>query len=99
MKYYKAKNLPIILMALIMLTGCNNFLEEKVYTEYDPSALLSDESGVSALLAGAYARSRIVQYDSRNYTYLFNEFCTDVAFESGAALSATPRHSLTLRGT
>ncbi len=86
MTYYKAKKLAIILIALIMLTGCNNFLEEKVYTEYDPSALLSDESGVSALLAGAYARSRIVQYDSRNYTYLFNEFCTDVAFESGGGL-------------
>lgn len=70
----------------VSLSGCKDFLDEKVYTEYDPSALLKEQNGVAALLAGAYSRSRIVQYDSRNYTYLFNEFITDVAFETGGGL-------------
>ena len=36
-------------------TSCNDFLEEKVYTEYDPDGMLQDQSGVDALLTGAYA--------------------------------------------
>ena len=74
------------------LTGCKDFLEEKVYTEYDPNAMLQEQSGLDALLAGAYARSRIIQYDSRNYTYMMNEFPTDIAFETGGGLErdATP---------
>lgn len=79
-------SLATFFVSIIILTSCKDFLEEKVYTEYDPSAILSDESGVDALLAGAYSRSRIVQYDSRNYTYLFNEFPTDIAFETGGGL-------------
>lgn len=71
------------------LTGCNDFLKEKVYTEYDPSDLLQTESGIDALLAGAYARSRIVEYNSRNYTYLMSEFPTDIAYETGGGLEAT----------
>ncbi|GAB3655923.1 hypothetical protein GCM10028791_27410 [Echinicola sediminis] len=62
------------------------FLEEKVYTQYDPDGFLKDPSGVDALLTGAYSRSRIIAYDHRNYTYLLNEFCTDVSFETGGGL-------------
>ena len=67
-------------------TSCNDFLEEKVYTEYDPDGMLQDQSGVDALLTGAYARSRIIEYNSRNYTFLMNEFPTDVSFETGGGL-------------
>lgn len=74
------------LMCLILLPSCKGFLSEEVYTEYNPSAFLSDKAGVDALLAGAYSRSRIVQYDARNYTYMMNEFCTDIAFETGGGL-------------
>lgn len=78
-------------MAVLMLaaTSCDDFLKEEVYTEYDPSLFLKDKSGVDALLTGAYARSRIVAYDSRNYTFLFNEFTTDVSWETGGGLEAT----------
>lgn len=67
-------------------TSCTDFLEEKVYTEYDPNGMLQDQSGVDALLIGAYARSRIIEYNSRNYTFLMNEFPTDIAFETGGGL-------------
>lgn len=77
----------IALMAL-MLSGCKDFLKEEVYTEYDPSVILKDEEGVNALLAGAYSRSRMVGYNSRNYTYMMSEFCTDIAFETGGGLEA-----------
>ena len=76
----------IFALILTGVTSCNGFLEEKVYTEYDPSELLKDQDGVDALLAGAYARSRIIEYASRNYTFLMNEFPTDIAFETGGGL-------------
>ena len=60
----------IFALILTGVTSCNGFLEEKVYTEYDPSELLKDQDGVDTLLAGAYARSRIIEYASRNYTFL-----------------------------
>jgi len=88
---YTTKNIKTTLIAfsiLIGLTGCIDFLEEKVYTEYNPNEFLKDKSGVDALLTGAYARSRIIAYDHRNYTYLLNEFCTDVSFETGGGLEA-----------
>ena len=72
----------------LMLSGCYNFLKEEVYTEYDPSEVLKDEEGVNALLAGAYGRSRMVGYNSRNFTYMMSEFCTDIAFETGGGLEA-----------
>lgn len=87
----KTKNIKTALIAfsiLIGFTGCIDFLEEKVYTEYNPNEFLKDKSGVDALLTGAYARSRIIAYDHRNYTYLLNEFCTDVSFETGGGLEA-----------
>ncbi|MGP1435516.1 MAG: RagB/SusD family nutrient uptake outer membrane protein [Phocaeicola sp.] len=84
----KLYHITLILTTVLipLFSSCNDFLEEKVYTEYSPKALLSTQEGIDALLAGAYSRSRIVQYDSRNYTYLFNEFPTDIAFESGGGL-------------
>ncbi|MCQ2153252.1 MAG: RagB/SusD family nutrient uptake outer membrane protein [Bacteroidales bacterium] len=72
-----------------MLSGCYGFLKEEVYTEYDPSQVLKDEEGVNALLAGAYSKSRMVGYNSRNFTYMMNEFCTDIAFETGGGLEAS----------
>lgn len=76
-----------MLLALIIGgSGCNSFLEEEVYTEYDPDKFLQDETGIDALLTGAYARSRIIGYDHRNYTYMMNEFNTDIAFETGGGL-------------
>ncbi len=75
-----------IVIATLTLGSCKDFLGETVYTEYDPSELLKDQDGMNALLAGAYSYSRIVQYDARNYTFIFNEFSTDIAFETGGGL-------------
>lgn len=82
------KTIRIYIYTLLLLFSysCTSFLEEEVFTEYDPDKFLSDQSGIDALLTGAYARSRIIGYDHRNYTYLMNEFTTDIAFETGGGL-------------
>ena len=83
--YYKNTIQIILVIYLFSMSGCN-FLKEEVYTEYDPNEFLKEESGIDALLTGAYARSRVISYTSRNYTYLMNEFTTDIAFETGGGL-------------
>ncbi len=92
MKLSKYIYIPVMACLTMGAVGCTDFLEEKVYTEYDPDAMLQEQSGLDALLAGAYSRSRIIEYTHRNYTYLMNEFCTDIAFETGGGLErdATP---------
>lgn len=82
---YKFKTFCLLVLVLFSF-GCKKFLKEEVYTQYDPSAFLKDQTGLDALLTGAYARSRILAYDSRNYTFLMNEFTTDMAFETGGGL-------------
>lgn len=85
-------NYFLVGITALFAMSCHDFLEEKVYTEYDPNTFLADQSGIDALLTGAYAQSRIISYGHRNYTYLMNEFTTDIAFESGGGLErdATP---------
>lgn len=84
---YIQKTLIVVFISM-GFTGCIDFLDEKVYSQYDPDEFLKDKSGVDALLTGAYSRSRIISYDHRNYTFLLNEFCTDVSFETGGGLEA-----------
>lgn len=88
MKTKRYLGFAIAALMTLMLSGCYGFLKEEVYTEYDPSQVLQDEEGVNALLAGAYGRSRMVGYNSRNFTYMMSEFCTDIAFETGGGLEA-----------
>lgn len=88
MKTKQYIGLAVAALMTLMLSGCYGFLQEEVYTEYDPSQVLKDEEGVNALLAGAYGRSRMVGYNSRNFTYMMSEFCTDIAFETGGGLEA-----------
>ncbi len=85
MSTYKFKYILLFFLPFLC-ASCESFLKEEVYTEYDPDSFLQDESGIDALLTGAYARSRIIAYDHRNYTYMMNEFNTDIAFETGGGL-------------
>jgi hypothetical protein len=48
----KLKYLTILLLSHRRLQF---ILKEEVYTEYDPNKFLADETGIDALLTGAYA--------------------------------------------
>ena len=83
---YKKYTFILLAVATLMSPSCKSFLEEEVYTQYDPDKFLLDQSGIDALLTGAYSRARIISYDSRNYTFMMNEFNTDISFETGGGL-------------
>lgn len=68
-------------------SGCEDFLEEEVFTQYDPNAFLQDQSGVDALLTGAYSAMNVTGYFSRDNTFILGEFPTDMTWETGGGLN------------
>lgn len=89
MEKYILKTKVLIIFTVLLLTNisCTNFLEEEVYTEYDPDAFLATESGVDALLTGVYSASTITGGRARNYYLILSEHVTDIAFQSGGGLA------------
>jgi len=82
-------NIRIFSMAIIafLVLGCDDFLEEEVFTQYDPNAFLQDESGVDALLTGAYSAGNVTGFFSRDNTFILGEFTTDMTWETGGGLN------------
>lgn len=80
------KKISIGFLSLFTLLGCTDFLEEEVYTQYDPNEFLKDQGGVDALLTGVYAQTQTSGFAARNYYQILNEFNTDISFESGGGL-------------
>lgn len=65
-----------------MLAGCKSFLEEAVYTQYDPARLLQTEEGINSVLVSAYGELQF-RGNIREFNHTFAEFTTDIALESG----------------
>jgi len=85
MKKY-IKQIIVGIIGVFTLAGCSDFLEEEVYTQYDPSSFLQDQGGVDALLVGVYAQVEISGFGARDYYQILNEFNTDISFESDGGL-------------
>ena len=78
---------PLMCLGLLIAPGCQDFLEEETFSQYDPAALLQDASGVDALLTGAYSAMPVTGF---GVVYNFNvlgEFPTDMAWETGGGLN------------
>ena len=82
-KYLKV--IPGILLLALPLSGCEKFLEEEVFTEYDPESFLKNQQGVDALLTAAYS-AQAITFIGRDYYNILNDFPTDMAFESDGGL-------------
>lgn len=74
-------------LMLLGVSGCDDFLEEEVFTEYDPDAFLQDETGVDALLTGAYSAMTVTGYFQRDNYFVLGEFPTDINWETGGGLN------------
>lgn len=85
MKKYSTQ-ITLVLLSIFIFTGCDDFLEEEVYTQYDPNVFLKDQGGVDALLTGVYAQTETSGFAARNYYQILNEFNTDMSFESDGGL-------------
>ncbi len=81
MRYLKS----LLIVALLVGSGCNDFLEEQVFTEYDPSTFLNSEAGINAVLTATYRQSRPLY---RETWFSFAGWTTDLQLERGGGYAA-----------
>jgi hypothetical protein len=79
-KLYKNLASGFCILGLTILSGCQDFLKEEVFTEFDPGELLKTEDGINRVLIGAYSELRP---SVRDYFFTMSEFPTDITLESG----------------
>lgn len=88
----KNLNRNIILTALAMIiilsSSCKKFLDEEVYTQYDPKSFLQNEQGVIAVLNAAYNNMQVTS-NMRELMYTLNEFPGDNMWEWGGSFANT----------
>lgn len=81
MKTLKIILTGVFVSSLLMLHGCkDNPLQEKPYSQIAPENLLRSESGVTSLLASAYANASFMQ---RTRVNQLNEWTTDISWQTG----------------
>ena len=79
------------ILTVFILFGCDDFLEEEVYTEFDPGIFLQDQSGLDALVTGAYGQFQLTWgtgFIAREHYYILGEMSTDILWETGGGLNA-----------
>lgn len=77
-----------IAIILLLLSSCEDFLKEEVYTEYDPATFLQTREGINSILVAAYDGMQITT-NIRERMYTFNEFPGDIMWEWGGGYEAT----------
>ncbi len=74
------------IIVIFTLTNCENFLEEEVFTEYDPGVFLQDQAGIDALLTGAYSELILTNFEAIDY-FVLTQLPTDETWETGGGLN------------
>ncbi|MCG8310246.1 MAG: RagB/SusD family nutrient uptake outer membrane protein [Cytophagales bacterium] len=83
------KNITVIGIAFILLlsTSCTDFLQEEVYTQYDPDAFLQTEQGINSVLVSAYDNLHSRNVDVLK-SYNVHEWCGDIMWEYAGGYNA-----------
>ncbi|HUX59036.1 MAG TPA: RagB/SusD family nutrient uptake outer membrane protein [Bacteroidales bacterium] len=77
-----------IVIILLFLSSCEDFLKEEVYTQYDPATYLQTESGINSILVAAYSNMQVTS-NMRDRMYTLQEFPGDIMWEWGGSFAAT----------
>ncbi|MEO1009766.1 MAG: RagB/SusD family nutrient uptake outer membrane protein [Bacteroidota bacterium] len=89
----KRVNSYIIKSAMVLFLGlfggCDEYLEEQVFTEFDPDEFLQTEKGIEGVLIGAYDQLHTTSFFGRNVYFTLSEFPTDITTESGGGFERT----------
>lgn len=81
MKYLKS----YLIVIMLLFCGCEDFLDEQVFTEYDPETFLNTEAGINAVLTATYRQSRP---NYRETWFSFAGWTTDLQLERGGGYAA-----------
>lgn len=76
---------PYLVVFFFLFTSCTDFLEEEVFTQYDPDAFLQTETGINSVIVSTYYQSRP---DYREEWFTFSEFTCDLMLERGGGYAA-----------
>ena len=70
---------------LLTFAACTDYLDEQVYTQYDPESFLNTEAGINAVLTATYRLSRP---NYREAWFSFAGWNTDLQLERGGGYAA-----------
>jgi len=79
----------IVTIVLGLFSGCTDYLEEEVFTQFDPDDLLQSEQGIERVLIGAYNELHSTSFFGRDIYFTLSEFPTDITTESGGGFERT----------
>lgn len=84
------KRIKIYIVALIsfLLVACESVLEPEVFSESDNKQIFSTQSGIEAVLYGAYAKVASMKVNDAGDELCSEESMTDVLFMEAGAISA-----------
>jgi hypothetical protein len=77
-------NILWIAITCLFVSSCDDFLEEEVYTEYDPALFLQSEEGINSVLVAAYSNMQVTA-NMNNRMYFLNEFPGDIMWQWGGS--------------
>lgn len=83
-KIYK---IVISIVFVLFVFSCSDFLEEEVYTQYDPESYLQTEEGINSVLVASYNHMHAIS-NQRERLYTLSEFTGDIMWEWGGGFEA-----------
>lgn len=84
------RNIKLSAVALILIFSfsCKKFLNEQVFTQYDPATFLQSSAGINSVLNAAYDNMEVTS-NMRDRMYTLNEFPGDIMWEWGGSFVNT----------
>lgn len=76
----------------MLLTGCNDFLKEEVFSQLAPENYLKTKEGLTSVLYETYAKAANMNANNSIYVLGPQEFMTDILYQSGDNVEATIRN-------
>ncbi|MCF6358103.1 MAG: hypothetical protein L3J54_09890 [Draconibacterium sp.] len=83
----KIFKITTILVLILFIGGCSDFLKEEVYTQYDPETYLQTEEGINSVLVASYNNMHAIS-NQRERLYTLSEFPGDIMWEWGGGFEA-----------
>lgn len=83
----KILKITSIIVFILFVGGCSDFLEEEVYTQYDPDTYLQTEEGINSVLVASYNNMHAIS-NQRERLYTLSEFTGDIMWEWGGGFEA-----------
>src|SRR5690554_2898869 len=87
-KSYKFQQSAGFALLFFFLISCSDFLDEEVYTQYDPATFLQTEEGINSVLIAAYSNMQVTA-SMRDRMYTLQEFPGDIMWTWGGSFENT----------